>query len=317
MENNGSIISSFKDNITENTVKATEIAKDSFNKYATNQNVIIGLFVVILLALFISYGLYYVITRNVFNVTRYIIPDTKVPVFGNQKTKINLTFNFTNNGDRRSYTFWIYINDMNQYKGMYKHVLHISGDDSNIVNMSPLIFLDKTENKMYVRFGLNTTANDPLYSSASALTSLSYLSETNLENILKQGAIIPYIPLQRWVHIGIVITTSANGGNITTYVDGDIASTAADGKYNITGTTNALAKFQDINLNKTGKLVIGGSTYDDDGCGFSGLVSKFSTYNYDINQKDIYDDYNEGPIDSLFVKMGLGAYGFRNPIYKL
>lgn len=315
MENNGSIISSFKDNITENTVKATEIAKDSFNKYATNQNVIIGLFVVILLALFISYGLYYVITRNVFNVTRYIVPDTKVPVFGNQKTKINLTFNFTNNGDRRSYTFWIYINDMNQYNGMYKHVLHISGDTSTIKDMSPLIFLDKTENKMYVRFGkMSSSSSDVL---SSTLTSVSQLSDDDLEKALTQGAIIPYIPLQRWVHIGIVVTTSANGGNITTYVDGDIASTISTGKYNTTGTINAVANFQDIDLNKTGKLVIGGSTYDDDGCGFSGLVSKFSTYNYDINQKDIYDDYNEGPIDSLFVKMGLGAYGFRNPIYKL
>ena len=316
MENDGSIISSFKDNITENTVKATEIAKDSFNKYATNQNVIIGLFVVILLALFISYGLYYVITRNVFNVTRYIVPDTKVPVFGNQKTKINLTFNFTNNGDRRSYTFWIYINDMNQFNGMYKHVLHVGADSSALNSMSPLIFLDKTENKMYVRFG-TISGITPADSLSSTLTSVSQLSNDDLRNALIKGAIIPYIPLQRWVHIGIVVTTSANGGNITTYVDGDIASTIATGKYNTTGDINALADFKNIDLNKTGKLVIGGTTYDDDGCGFSGLVSKFSTYNYDINQKDIYDDYNEGPIDSLFVKMGLGAYGFRNPIYKL
>lgn len=309
-----SIMNTFKDNVVNNTYKATEIAKDSFNKYATNQNVIIGLFVVIILALFISYGLYYIITRNVFNITRYIVPETKVPVFGNQKTKIDLTFNFTNNGDRRSYTFWIYINDMNQFNGMYKHVLHISEDTSDLINMSPLIFLDNNENKMYVRFGLTEKANDGAYS--DNLKSLSLISDTNLNNLLKSGICIPYIPLQRWVHIGIVVTTSANGGNITAYVDGDIAATISNDKYPI-GTSGVAADFRGINLNKTGKLVIGGSENDNDGCGFSGLVSKFSTYNYDINQKDIYDDYNEGPIDSLFVKMGLGAYGFRNPIYKL
>jgi hypothetical protein len=310
-----SIMDTFKDNVVNNTYKATEVAKDSFNKYATNQNVIVGLFVVIILALFISYGLYYIITRNVFNITRYIVPDTKVPIFGNQKTKIDLTYNFTNNGDRRSYTFWIYINDMNQFSGMYKHVLHIGGDSSKLVDMSPLIFLDKTENKMYVRFS-NTESTPAKERLSSTLNSLSYLSDEDLNNALMSGICIPYIPLQRWVHVGIVVTTSSTGGNITTYVDGDISATIADDKLPIP-TSTVSSYLKSIQLNKTGKLVIGGTTYDNDGCGFSGLISKFSSYNYDINQKDIYDDYNEGPIDSLFVKMGLGAYGFRNPLYKL
>ena len=32
---------------------------------------------------------------------------------------------------------------------------------------------------------------------------------------------------------------------------------------------------------------------------------------------DIYNDYNAGPIDSIFAKLGLGLYGVRNPIYKI
>ena len=40
-------------------------------------------------------------------------------------------------------------------------------------------------------------------------------------------------------------------------------------------------------------------------------------YNYDLNDRDIYNDYNEGPIDNLLAKLGLGAYGIRSPVYKI
>ena len=38
---------------------------------------------------------------------------------------------------------------MNKYKGSYKHVFHI-GDEGDMKSASPLVFLDETENKLYL-----------------------------------------------------------------------------------------------------------------------------------------------------------------------
>ena len=44
------------------------------------------------------------------------------------------------------------------------------------------------------------------------------------------------------------------------------------------------------------------------------LLSKVGIHNYDLNSRDIYNIYSEGPIDGLFASLG---YGIRTPIYKL
>jgi len=65
-------------------------------------------------------------------------------------------------------------------------------------------------------------------------------------------------------------------------------------------------------LDKTGKLIVGGdntATY-----GFNGLLSKVGIHNYDLNSRDIYNIYSEGPIDGLLASLG---YGVRSPLYKL
>ena len=64
-----------------------------------------------------------------------------------------------------------------------------------------------------------------------------------------------------------------------------------------------------VDLDKAGSLLVGG-----DKNGFNGLVSKVTIHNYDLNSKDIYNSYSEGPIDGLLASLG---YGVRTPVYKL
>jgi hypothetical protein len=51
--------------------------------------------------------------------------------------------------------------------------------------------------------------------------------------------------------------------------------------------------------------------------GFSGLLSRFTIFNFDLNRNDIYKEYSHGPIKGGLSALGLTAYGIRNPIYKL
>lgn len=310
---------SVKNSITDTSVNAANNIKNMVNN-TNDTTIIIGLIIVILVAAIISYTIYYIISNNLFKNVKYIVPKTKVPVFANQKSVIPINIPITENGQRRTYTFWMYINDMNKYSGLYKHVLHVANaTNDTITSASPYIFLDKTQNKLYVRFGINTPSSSSTDSmNGATLLSVSNISDNQLLNYMKQGIIIPYIPLQRWVHIAIVINTTVSGSTITCYVDGDLSISNSDrADFNITDVLKEKVNYQNLSIDQTGNLIIGGSSFDGNGNGFSGLVSKFTTYNYDLNQYDIYKDYNEGPVDNLLAKLGLGMYGVRNPIYKL
>lgn len=303
-------------NVTEKTTaavtQATESVKRAIEPYTTSTGAIYGLILVILIAAITSYALYVMVTGVLFKKTKDIVDATKIPILCNEKRRIPITrFSNAGNGQRRSYSFWIYINDMNKYSGLYKHVLHV-GDDGIITNSSPYIFLDKLENKLYVRMS-TTTGTESL---ADPITSVANITKSQLDNFMKQGIIIPYIPIQRWVHIVVVINENVNGGTVTAYVDGDMAAMVSSGQ-NVDDISGGVINVANLNIDKKGDLYVGGTAFGTEGPGFSGLISKFTMYNYDLNQKDVYREYNEGPIDGLLAKLGLGAYGVRSPIYRI
>lgn len=291
--------------------QATDTVKRIIEPYTTSTGAIYGLILVILIAAITSYALYVMVTGVLFKKSRDIVDATKIPVLCNEKRRIPITrFSNSGNGQRRSYSFWIYINDMNKYSGLYKHVLHI-GDDSTITNASPYIFLDKLENKLYVRMS-TTTGKESL---EDPLISVSNITKAQLDKFMKQGIVIPYIPIQRWVHVVIVINENVNGGTVTAFVDGDMANMVSSGQ--VSDNSSESINVANLNIDKKGDLYVGGTAYGTDGPGFSGLISKFTMYNYDLNQKDVYAEYNEGPIDGMLAKLGLGAYGVRSPIYRI
>lgn len=287
----------------------TQVAKKTLDFYTSKTVVIAGLALVIILCVFVAYGLYYFISYSIFDHSKVIIAETKIPVLCNTSNKFSITaFNKTGNGKRRSYTFWIYINDMTRYKGGYKHVFHI-GDQDDLRRSSPVVFLDKDENKMYIRFGSNSED-----SFSRNITSLQNLTDHELSEFMQQGIELPYIPIQRWVHIAVVVNENSNGGTIVGYVDGDIAKIVTTNEISGNGHT---FKIYNLNLDKMGELYVGGSIESINGPGFSGLISKVTMFNYDLNDKDVYDNYNDGPLDGFLSALGLANYGLRSPIYKI
>lgn len=180
--------------------------------------------------------------------------------------------------------------------------------------------------------------------------------KVNLCSALR-GITVDYIPLQRWVHITTVFNEQINGGTVYSYVDGELvktvdtsnptivnyipssgssdnssmlpnqdacpASVVAGSSLGITDRSNALNASVTLNIVNTklvngGKIFIGGSTTDGTQYpGFSGLVSSIKFYNSDINASDVYNEYLKGPIDNVFSKAGLPAYGLQSPVYKI
>jgi hypothetical protein len=282
--------------------------KETLDKFLNKSSIIIGLIVVIFVSIMAAYGLYVYIGTSIFKQNKIIIDGTKTPILCNTLSKIPITtYAESGNGKRRSYTFWIYINDLNKYQDLYKHVFHIGAMD-NALAAFPYVFLDKTENKLHIRFSSKTANYSTTF--GNGLKDVENLTDDQRINFMENGITIDYIPIQRWVHIAVVINENSNGGTIMSYVDAE---------YTKVVTTNDLIngktiKIKDFDMDLKGDLYVGGS--EENYCGFSGLLSKVTIYNYDINDKDIYDDYNTGPLNGFMARY-VGAYGIRSPIYKI
>jgi hypothetical protein len=279
------------------------------NMLSFNENIFYLIIFLVIITIIVGYTLYYIITDNILYQQKVEVSGTEVPIICNELSEFKINRNLTNsNGIKRSYGFWIYINDINKYSGNFRHIAHVGDKHEKIQNASPYIFLDKTTNQIHVRFAPKEDTlptGDKLNNISDVNKLLKY--ENNDKNC---GITIKYVPIQRWVHV-VVVVSDANSGVVYTYIDGEL-SDFEDNKKN-------KLHLHELNFENTGNLYVGGSALNSvvDTMGFSGLMSKFTLYNYDLNKNDIYKEYNKGPLNGLLTSMGIGSYGLRNPIYKL
>ena len=307
------------DVLSKNSIvsNASSNVSSMYENLSNNSLLFFGLLAVIIITIIIAALLYTYIGWQLFSKVQNNIDGTKVPVVGTELTKIIADIDDTGNGNRRSYSFWIYINDMNKYRGQFKNVLGISPNGTNFINSqaSPHIFLDDKNNSLYVRFYKKADIN------ITSTNCTSLANDDNLAEYIRQGIEIKYVPLQRWVHIVIVCNADSFRTSLYAYVDGDLIKTISSGEQFSLSKNNTITKtadLSDIELNGKGFLYIGSNPNSYcSGPGFSGLISNFSAYNYELNTKDIYAIYNKGPITGLLAALGLSNYGVRSPIYKL
>jgi uncharacterized protein YxeA len=281
------------------------------NMLSFNENIFYLIIFLVLITIIVGYFLYYIITDNILYQQKIEVSGTEVPIICNELSEFKISRNLTNsNGIKRSYGFWIYINDINKYSGNFRHIAHVGDKHEKIQNASPYIFLDKTTNQIHFRFA---PKEDVLASNLklNLINVRDDLLKYGTEN-KRCGITIKYVPIQRWVHV-VVVISDANSGVVYTYIDGELSDVEDNKKFD-----NKL-HLHELNFENTGNLYVGGSALNSvvDTMGFSGLMSKFTLYNYDLNKNDIYKEYNKGPLNGLLTSMGIGSYGLRNPVYKL
>lgn len=293
--------------------------------------------------LFTAYFLYVYISGILANKIVWIIPETKVPVLCNIYTRASGDgIPTTLNGARMTFMFWIYINDINQYSGTnYRHVLHRGEEDP--ATSSPLVMLDKKVNKLYIRFTSTDAAtvdpttsmrwNDIILNSKKSIappciaavctadetTAINAVTDEHaiIKDLSTHGIIVDYVPLQRWVHVAVVVNETVNRGNIDLYMDGELVKTISSAESVTVGGNTYNYSFQKLNLTKKGDIWRGGTETGTYGPGFSGLTGKVAFTNFDMNAREIYKEYLKGPMDNLTSKLGLPAYGVRSPVYRL
>lgn len=300
--------------LADNTTASINNVKDAFaNITSSNDSIFYLIIVVFVVTVVIAYFLYYIITDNILFQQKIDVEGTEVPIICNELSEFKITKALPNsNGIKRSYGFWIYINDITKYNNQLRHIAHLGESAGQITNACPYIFLDNFENSIHVRFA-------PKKDSIATTTTLNSQSKDSLFRYTgdggsgqkKCGITIKYVPIQRWVHI-VIVVSDVNGGIVYTYIDGELTDQ--------TNGTNRLESLHELGFeNKVDTLFVGGSISNTavGAAGFSGLLSKFSYYNYDLNKNDIYKEYSKGPLNGLLTSMGIVSYGLRNPVYKI
>ena len=276
-------------NTTNKVKEELSSAITNTTKILSNPNVLYGLIAIIIVAIICVVLIYYFISKSVFNKKSLVVEKTKFPVKGYITSLLPADVPSSGNGSRRTYTFWIYVNDLNNSSGDIRHVWSIGDKKPN--ENSPIVYIDSESNKL----------------------NISFAKSDKLNNTIDQNYKIKfdYLPLQRWVHIGIVVNDNYSGTTVTLYMDSEIVKSVTNGNTESGSelTANSNDWNTNVDLDKSGSLLVGG-----DKNGFNGLVSKVTIHNYDLNSKDIYNSYSEGPIDGLLASLG---YGVRTPVYKL
>jgi hypothetical protein len=306
-----------KDNLINSTSKINNLYQNMSN----NSTLYIGLFFVIIFTVIIAILLYTFLGWQLFSKIEQNVSDTKIPVVGTKLTKFKAELADTANGVRRSFSFWIYINDTNKYYGQYKNVLALSTDPNNYnpALSSPHVFLDKNNNSMYIRFNKKAKYNSNGKPDTTSSNVNLCMDKNDINNYMKSGIHIKYIPIQRWVNVVIVCNSDSFKTTLYAYIDGDLVNTITDGDKDIVIGNIKIPSINltDIDLNASGYLYTGSDNIGKCGPGFSGLIANFTSFNYELNPKDIYNIYNKGPINGLLARLGLAAYGVRSPIYKI
>lgn len=338
-------------NIAASTVAASQEAAESvksFTKTNTGMTIVILAFGVIF-AFVVAYIIYWFIDYTVNERQVYLMKASKLPIVATRLTTLSDDDKIPNstNGKRATIAFWIYIYDLNKYPDSEKHVFHRGDEAGTFENSSPYIVLDKSSNKLHITFAPNKPEKLYDYSNTSYAPNTSGTTPVGITDPdqrrraarILRGITIDYIPVQRWVNVAVVVNEEVNGGTITAYLDGELVKsinsrstyapdssnsnksyntvTYVDPSTSISKTVDMRLSIFNADLDKKGHVYVGGSSSGSSGVGFSGMVSKITFANFDMNAKDVYDNYLNGPIDSLLAKMGLPAYGVQAPIYKI
>ena len=308
-----------------------ENTKDAImNAMSDSSSTLYFLIVLLIIAAFVCYIVYYIIVDTVIIQQRILIPGTEMPIICSQHSEYPFTQELdSGNGNKRTYCFWIYIFDIKAADGQYRHVASIYPNKSDTVfhsvkDSTIYIRLDSKKNSLQVRFPTVDDDKTTFEADSGKMPINEFLVNTKgTENKnLVTGVEIEYIPIQRWVHVGIVIN-DIGGGSFNIFIDGNYTKTennqTVSSKDNSSNdrnhyTPSSIINVGKLNMNHKGVLHVGGVA---PAYGFSGLISKFTIFNYDMNRNDIYKEYSSGPMKGVLASMGLTAYGIRNPIYKI
>ena len=255
-------------------------------------DIIIGISIIVILIIIYKYY------KKIIKEQRYNPIYIREPTNAKKaKIKYGTNVPLPSSGTGYSISIWIFIDEWEYKKGVWKHILHKGSDTGD--NSQPGIWLHPIQNKLFVFYNtenlgykckkIKKDSPDNKNDSDDVNTSNTNLNPKQNINILKEKnsySVVDNVPLRRWFHLGIVIKDTA----CLIYIDGLLKISKPI--------------YSQIKQNN-------GSLYVTRQGGFSGLISQLRYYSQELTHDKIQKIYSSGPkpwnYPDLFKFFALGA----------
>ena len=274
----------------------------------------------VIVILFVLVILYITFAMKSSNMQGKVLNDTPIYLKDKVDTEIIDARNIpqTISGREYSYAVWIYVKEFTQEVNNLNHSLIMyRGMPDTITSANPIIFMDALSNKLYVvvktdQSTINTSnlndviANNWFISTNPNLTE----SESNKHLIIA----VDYVPLQRWVHVGLVVDNKI----MSLYLDGDLYSVKSIDEFKGIRSSGNSVNYNLVVSRTDGDVFIGKNPKASINKTINGYVGKLEFFNYALSTEEIKKSYNNGPIGkSALSWLGITQYGVRSPVYKI
>ena len=256
--------------------------------------VVIAIIVIVLILAFIVYRM----RRSNLSVASIVKNPKRLYDMGGPYSVDSARLPATLNGQEYSFSMWLYITDFTT-TNEHKLIMMRGGNGPTLDGASPIVFMDKSTNKLYI----------------SIRTNQSPTSIPTLDTVLNKTSkyltgVIEYVPLQRWVGIAFVVQDNL----LTVYLNGDIYT--VENVYDI-ASTGSRPVFSGLK----GNVLIGSiaNSGTNRTASTQGFISRTYFYNYALTPDDIKAVTSSGPVpgSSILANIGMSEYGVRAPIYRV
>jgi hypothetical protein len=208
-------------------------------------------------------------------------------------------------GQEFSMSFWLYLNDF-QHTNLMKLLINRMSYNFDLKGANPVVFLDKTTNKMYISIATSRTSPSPKKSLEDLLLRTGKGANNNWTYLT---ATIDYVPLQRWVHVAFTVQDNM----LTVYQDGSMYTVAS--LFDMTDPASKIVRPSfaacngDITIGAVDPAVSSPST---------GFIARTQFFNYALTTSQVTRIYGSGPTATNVLRsLGVPDYGVRSPIYRV
>lgn len=203
-----------------------------------------------------------------------------------------------NNGNEYSISYWMFIE---HFPTSTQPKLIMYGG-SSLSSAGIIMYMDPS----YVKMHLLVKAKDVL-SSKTSLSEIHTSLETSCDYF---RATVPYVPMNRWVNVSVVI----DNNYIQLFIDGELRQ-VIDTTENYTTQKNTLCENISLSQPSIGDFYSGAVSGGEI---LQGFISKMKFFNYALTVDHAKMVYKTGPVhQSILAKVGLPLYGIRNPFYRV
>ena len=267
-------------------------ARQVFANSPVNNNMgsVVIVFILVIIMIYVILYVYRQYNNTSLKTTTMVKKPVKVPSSSLKNISASNQLPENVNGKEFSYSLWMYIDaEDTEITSNNKLVMARMNSSATLSQASPIFSLDRKSNKLHV------------YTKKEN----AYLGSINDIDSFDSTLTIPYVPLQRWVNIIMVVDNNF----LQLFMDGELREVKDLSQFETYDNRSSVVS------TPVGDVVIGSMNEIPS---FNGYVSKVQVFNYALTLDHAKFVYKAGPLHkSILGAIGVPYYGLQSPFYRI